>query len=220
MEKTYGYWDSRYKVGKINFIKESEDNPQRKFFVDWVSKADHIKSILEVGPGEMLEYQRIRKLRPDIKYSIADISVIFIENCKLKYRKVNTYRVPLEKLNNIKNEFDCVYLCSVLEHSVNVSEAIKNTINLGKEFHFVFFKWRWTGGGLESRYYPTKNLCSTNFNIWEIINEIKKYAEIDYCNIISRKGNIHSIEEYQSLIKKKKGNHRNGGWLAIHGRRK
>jgi hypothetical protein len=220
MEDYYRYWDNRYKVGEINFIKESANNLQRKFFIDWISKADHIKSILEVGPGEMLEYQQILKLRPDIEYSIADVSKIFLNNCKKKYPKVNTYRISLEDLNTIDKEFDCIYLCQVLEHSVDVRKAIRNTISLAKEFHFVFFKWRWRGGGLECEYYESKNLCSTQFNVWDIIKEIQKYGKIEYSNVISRKGNIHTLKEYQQLRGKKRSKQRDRNWLAIHGRRK
>jgi ubiquinone/menaquinone biosynthesis C-methylase UbiE len=125
MHKSYTYWDNRYKVGEINFIKTSAQNLQRKFFIDWLSKADHVKSILEVGPGEMLEYQSIRSKRPDIKYAISDVSMIFIENCKQKYPAVDTYRVSLEELDTINKEFDCIYICQVLEHSVNIRKAIK-----------------------------------------------------------------------------------------------
>jgi hypothetical protein len=220
MHKSYTYWDNRYKVGEINFIKTSAQNLQRKFFIDWLSKADHVKSILEVGPGEMLEYQSIRSKRPDIKYAISDVSMIFIENCKQKYPAVDTYRVSLEELDTINKEFDCIYICQVLEHSVNIRKAIKNAVNIAKEFHFVFFKWRWRGGGLESKYYESKNLCSTEFNIWKIIDEIKKHGNIEYSNVISRKGNTHTLKEYQDLKGTKRSRQRDRNWLAIHGIRK
>ena len=104
-----------YKIGEIEFIKKRIEHPHRKFFVDWVCHSEKIKSILEVGPGEMIEYQSISKRRPDIKYSISDISLLFINNCKEKYPKVDTYRIPLERLDSFeKGKFDCIYQASVL----------------------------------------------------------------------------------------------------------
>jgi hypothetical protein len=219
-EEYYNYWDRRkdYKIGEIKFIKDTIKHPHRRVFVDWVCKSKNIRSILEVGPGEMVEYQSISKRRPDIKYSIADISLLFINNCKEKYPKVDTYRVPLERLNSIeKDDFDCIYLASVLEHSPDVRIAIKNCVNIARTFHFVFFKWAWSGG-MESKFYPTKNFYSSLFNIWKIIEEIKQYGIIDYTSVcMNNSGKLVPIEEF---VKGKSGNHRDGNYLIIHGRRK
>ena len=167
----------------------------------------------------MLEYQNIRKIRPDIKYSISDVALIFINNCKKKYPEVDTYNVPLEKLHTIGEEFDCIYISQVLEHAIDIKKAIKSAISMAKEFHFVFFKWRWKGGGLETKYYSTKNLCSTQFNIWHVIKEIKKYGVIEYQNVLTKKGKTHTLEEYYKLKTKRKALQRDRNWLAIHGRR-
>ena len=77
--KGYEYWDGRYKVGKIDFIRKTKTHPQRSAFVNWVKDVKEIKSILEVGPGEMVEYQMLRKLRPSIDYSIADVAKVVSE---------------------------------------------------------------------------------------------------------------------------------------------
>lgn len=218
LQTYYNYWDNRYKVGEIQFIKKSSHNPQRKFFVDWVCRCEDIKSILEVGPGEMIEYKMIHKRRPDVNYSIADVSKIFIENCRKKHPEVDTYRISLEELDILKDKnFDCVYQSAVFEHSPDVRAAIKNCISIGKQFHFVFFKWRWKDGGLKSQFFKGKNFYSSSFNIWKIIEEIEKYGSIDYADVISKNGNI-PIEQ---LFRKRKGKkQRDGRWLAIHGSRK
>lgn len=216
----YDYWDKRksYKIGEIKFIKNTRSHPHRKVFIDWIDESKDIKSVLEVGPGEMIEYQSISKKRPDIRYSIADIALLFINNCKVKYPNVRTYQIPLEQLDSLKNKFDCVYLASVLEHSINVQRAIKNCINVAKTFHFVFFKWKWSGGGLTSKFYKTKNLYSSFFNIWQIIEEIEKYGIIEFSSICTSKtGKLIPLEEYS---KRKRGNNRDGNYLIIHGRKK
>jgi hypothetical protein len=166
----------------------------------------------------MIEYQLISKERPDIKYAISDVSNIFINNCKEKFPEVETYRMPVEQLNELNKEFDCVYQCAVFEHSLNVRAAIRNCINLGKIFHFVFFRWRWKGGGLKPRLFESKNFYSSTYNIWQILKEIEKYGQIDYTNVINNKGDIYSLEEYRKISKRIK--QRDGSWLAIHGRRK
>ena len=217
--KYYTYWDNRgYKIGDIKFINSRRDHPHREFFVNWVANSPHIKSILEVGPGEMVEYERIAKLRPDIKYSISDVALMFLNNCKQKHPNVNAHQIPLERLNKFKKgEFDCIYQASVFEHSADVAKAIKNCIHIAKEFHFVFFKWKWTGG-IQSKYYQSKNLYSSNFNIWRIIDEIKKYGTIEYTNVcMNRTGKIVPLEKF---AKGKRGSHRSGNYLMIHGRQK
>ena len=218
--KYYSYWDNRnYKIGEIAFINSRRNHPHRAFFIDWVVKSPHIKSILEVGPGEMIEYERIAKKRPDIKYSIADVSLMFINNCKQKYHTVDTYQIPLERLEEFeKQQFDCIYQASVFEHAADITKAIKNCIYVAKEFHFVFFKWSWTGG-LKAKFYPTKNLYSSNFNIWKVIDEIKKYGVIEYTNVCMNKtGKLIKLSDFSRG--KGKGNHRSGNYLMIHGRQK
>ena len=86
--KSYNYWDSgRYKIGEINFIKNRQEHPCRQFFADWVINTPSIESILEAGPGEMVEYNLIIEKRPDINYSIIDVSSMFINNCKFTISK-------------------------------------------------------------------------------------------------------------------------------------
>lgn len=222
--KGYEYWDGRYKVGKIDFIRKTKTHPQRSAFVNWVKDVKEIKSILEVGPGEMVEYQMLRKLRPSIDYSIADVATIFLKNCQKRYPQVGTYNLGLEQLDQIDRTFDCVYVSCVFEHAANVQKAIRNCINLGDYFHFVFFKWSWTTGGLMSAYSESKGFYSTYFNIWDILTEIKKYGNIEYSKVIHVDGLKYNLEQYQEMMKTNNGKvrrfHRNGEWLAIHGRRK
>ncbi len=217
----YNYWDNRrdYEIGKIKFIDGTRKYLHREFVVDRIIKSDHIKTILEVGPGEMVEYQAIAKNRPDIKYSIADVALLFINNCRKKYPDVDTYRIPLERLDSFERyHFDCVYQASVFEHSADVRKAIKNCIHISKEFYFSFFKWRWTGGGLESKYYPRKNLYSTSFNMRNIIKEIELYGTIDYAYICLKNGK--KLIPFKEFAKGKKGEYRSGNYLVIHGKQK
>jgi len=212
------YWDSRYEVGNIKFIDNRRNHPCRKFFADWVINSPQIKSILEAGPGEMVEYNLIVKERPDIKYSIIDVAKIFIKNCKKKYPSVRTYLIPLEELNLFKEkQFDCVFQTAVFEHSSDVIKAIKNFMYVGKTFHFVFFQWSF-GGTLIPRYFPEKKLFSSKFNIRLIMREIEKYGDIEYATICMNE--TGELVPFDKFSERKKGYWRSGDYLMIHGKTK
>ena len=212
----YNYWDSRYKIGEINFINDRRTHPCRKFFADWVINTPEIKSILEAGPGEMVEYNLIVAEKPDINYSIMDVADIFLDNCKQNYPSVSTYRMPLERINKFKKQqFDCVFQTAVFEHSPDVTKAIKNFIYAGNIFHFVFFQWSY-GGDLESIFFSEKKFYSSRFNMRLIMREIEKYGNIEYANVcMNETGDIIPFDEFS---KGKRGYWRSGDWLMIHGK--
>lgn len=215
--KYYNYWEkSRYKIGGITFINNRREHPHRRAFADWVVGTDEVQSVLEAGPGEMVEYQLISEKKPDINYSIVDVSSMFIENCKEKYPNVATYQMPLEKLDIFeKQQFDCVYQCSVFEHSPDVAKAIKNFMYPGKLFHFVFFKWSYEGD-LSVLYDAKKKVCSSCFNIWKVMKEMEKHGNIEHASVCMKEtGEMVPFDEFS---KGKKGNHRSGDYLILRGR--
>lgn len=217
--KYYDWWeDSTYKIGDITFINNRRNHPHRLYFADWVVNNDSINSVLEAGPGEMIEYSLIKTGKPNIQYAIVDVSGMFIENCNNKYPEVSAYRMPLERLDIFeKGQFDCVYQCSVFEHSPDVKKAIKNFMHAGKEFHFVFFKWNYEGD-LTPHYVKKKKICSSCFNIWQIMDEIEKYGDIEYANVCMN--NTGEIVPFDKFSKGLSGTHRSGNYLMVHGKQK
>ena len=217
MESYYKNWEKdKRQIGKIGFINARRAHPCRKAFADWVENSNGIKSILEAGPGEMIEYSLLKKKGLDIDYSIVDVSGLFIDNCKEKYPEVKTYRMPLEKINGIKKkQFDCVYQCSVFEHSSDIKSAIKNFMNLGKNFHFTFFKWSYSGG-LKENYNKAKDVYSSYFNIYKIFEEICKYGEIESKQVCMNK--TKELVDFDEFSKGKSGKWRSGDYLMVKGK--
>jgi hypothetical protein len=217
--KYYDRWeDDIYKIGNITFINNRRNHPCRPFFANWVASTDDVNSVLEAGPGEMVEYQLIKEAKPSIDYSIVDVSGMFIDNCKNKYPEVSTYRMPLERLSGFESkQFDCVFQTSVFEHSPNVAEAIKNFMYVGKTFHFVFFKWNY-GGDLSITYSAGKKCCSSCFNINMIFDEIEKHGDIEYASVIMN--DTAKIIPFDEFSKGGSGTHRSGDYLMIHGKTK
>lgn len=217
--KYYNYWEkTKYKIGEVAFINNRRTHPCRAFFANWVINTPEIKSVLEAGPGEMVEYNLIMAEKPDIDYSIIDVSSMFIENCQIKYPEVSTYQIPLERLDVFeKQQFDCVCQTSVFEHSPDVAKAIKNFMHVGKNFHFVFFKWSYDGD-FSISYNKKKKVCSSVFNINMMIDEIEKYGEIEYASVIMNEtGKVIPFDEFS---KGKSGKWRSGDYLMIHGKQK
>tara|TARA_Y100000034_G_scaffold126651_1_gene178183 strand:- start:382 stop:1062 length:681 start_codon:yes stop_codon:yes gene_type:complete len=208
-----GYWD-RYKIGKISWVNDKWDHPHRQIFIDFA--LENINSVLEIGPGELIEYQIISKIK-NIDYTIVDISNVFLKNCKLNFPEIKCFRSSMENLNKLgfrPQQFDIVYAASVFEHSSNIKRAIKLAMRYGKMFHFVFYKWSF-GGSLDSQWNVKKKYYSSPFGIFLIIDEMKRYGTIDYANIIKRKsGDVIPFDEYKEG---RKGRHRNGDYLVLRG---
>ena len=209
----YDKWET-YVIGQINFIKNTQNHPHRKIFIDYV--IDSCDSAIEVGPGELIEYQAIRPAK-EIDYTIVDVSDVFIGNCQKEYPEVHIVKCPMEEitLEKIGSKKDVIYGASVIEHSKDPRKAIKSMLSVAHHFHIVLFKWSY-GGGLKATYYPTKNFWSTCFNIRKLLGAISEFGEIEYCDLVKKKnGKRIPFSEYKP---KSRGNHRTGDYLVIHGK--
>ncbi len=213
----YEKW-SQYKLGDISWIKNNQAHPHRSIFTNWVVNSN-IESVVEVGPGEMIEYRAI-SAKKDIDYAIVEVAELFINNCRKSFPEVVIHESNIENLN-IDNRYDVVYAASVIEHSKDVFAAIKNMMKLADRFHFVLFKWSYDGG-LKS-FHKTKKrkkprrykYWSTSFNIYQLIELIKKYGTIECCSVISSKsGKLVNFDDYAAG---KKGKSR-GDYLIISGK--
>jgi len=186
----YEYWD-KYKAGETKFIEVNRDHPRRRFFAEYVLNQE-IESVLEIGPGEMIEYQMIRERKPDIDYTVVDVSQGFIDNCKEQYPNVTAIHADVNRLN-IDRDFDIIHVASVLEHMKNVSGVIGRLIKAAKRFHISMFKWKYAG---RSKSTYINNHWSSTYNINDIFQMISKYGEIEDAIMISRDGNLRDLRKY------------------------
>lgn len=209
----YDKWN-RYKIGDITWIK-GKDRPHRKVFVDMVLKADDIVSVIEVGPGEMLEYQMLKDKKAGLRYAVVDVSDLFLRNCAEQYPDVVRYQVPMEEMSTVvPGDFDMVYVSSVIEHTNDIHKCLKNIIGAAKNFYFSLFKWS-HDGDLVPQFNSKKEYWSTSFNIHDLLEAIRQYGDIDFMNILIPSG---EFVPFDVCCKEASGHQR--GCLVIRGKRK
>jgi len=207
--KGYEKWDD-YAIGSVRFINRTKNHGHRQIFVDSVN---NMRSILEIGPGEMIEYAAIRDANPDIKYSVMDVSDLFLDHCKFTFPEVKTIKMKMEDISTDIGRYDMVYVSSVLEHSENIKVAIRNLMSIADNFHFVLFKWNYSGN-LKSQYNKKKKYWSTSFNVNMLLEEISTHGTITSCDVISTDG---SVADFSSFSKGREGECRTGDRLIIVG---
>lgn len=215
MNYDYSKWND-YTIGKVTWINSRKKHLSKLKYIEYITTSS-IGNILEIGAGEVLEGQEIRRLRPDINYNILDVSDIFLENArKLGF---NVFKGEMFDTKFEAKEFDLVYLSAVLEHSPDIEKTMRELSRISKSFYFNMFKWYIRGGNLKSSYYNKRKFFTSVFNINQIFNLIKKYGVIDQLFVCTKKGQVIDYDKYIKLdaIKNMKL-HRNGNDLVIIGR--
>jgi len=202
-------WNN-YEIGKVAFINARREHPHRDIFVKYV--IENHDSVVEIGAGELIEYQSIIKEKP-IKYTIVDVSDTFCDYAE-KFPDVKIEKIAMEKAKDKVEKHDIVYAASVLEHTSDIYSTLDSLMSMAGEFHFVMFKWSYSGG-LDSRYHKKRKYWTTIFNINNLLSEIRKRGTIDYLNLCTKDGKVIDFKEYS---KGKKGNHRTGDYLIIRGK--
>ena len=214
---TIGYekW-SNYTIGEIPWVNKNATHPHREVFIQDVIK-NH-DSVIEVGPGELLECQRIAQ-RKKVDYGVIDVSELFLENCNKNFPDVKTYCSPVEDISQKKvggYKRDIVYAASVIEHLKDVDQAIKNMLSIARHFHFVMFKWNYKGKQLVPHYHPQREYWTSVFNIKLVLDVIRQYGHIEYTQLIKKKtGKRINFSDYHPLSSKR--THRTGDYMMIHG---
>ena len=184
-------WD-HYTEKEIPFIEANRQALFHRLYIDFMISRTDINSVLEVGPGQLVEYAEIKKLRP-LKYDVVEISTAFIKYCQKHYPEIGIVQSQIEQLPRLKYAYDLVRLCDVIEHTSPVQAAIKNIITCAKNFHITMFKWM-SGGpelhpsdirkdGKGHTYYSTK------FPLKQIMKEIEKYGKIETATFIKEETN-------------------------------
>jgi hypothetical protein len=160
-------WDN-YTIGKIPWINSRRERIKTCPFIQHACRSLRNTTILEVGGGELIEAQEIKKLRPDIYYQVVDVSKTFIDNAKGVVDSV--LWGDFEKIHfDVGCFYNIIYMNHVLEHMENVSNVINKVLQLGESYHITMFKWRFYGGGLKSKWDGRNGYWSTAFNIYDII---------------------------------------------------
>lgn len=210
-------WDNY--VGRS--IRNTKDYLHRSMFVDFVLEIG-ASSILEIGPGQLLEYQRLKEKKEDLDYSIVEVSKCFLNNCSVQFPEIKQYQCSMHNMDNLgfrDGQFDMVYGSSVLEHSPDVTKTIEESIRVSRYFQFVLFKWRY-GGGLEGSYHEDKAYWSSFHNLVEMLELMEKQAEIiSKVIVINKDRKVLDYDEYAKTLSGE-DKHRNKNYLIITGKRK
>ncbi len=209
----YDKWN-KYKLGEIAFVEKNKKHPHRSMFVK--SVIDNYDSVIEIGPGEMLEYQQI-SAHKDVDYAVVDVADLFLNNCEKKFPKVSRIKCAIEDVNWRKagKIYDVVYVASVIEHTRDVRLALQNMMGLAKNFHFVMFKWSYDGN-LTSSYKENKQYWSSLFNIRMLMKEINKHGLIEGAVVVSK--STGKVTDFAKYSKNKSGEHRTGDYLVLKGK--
>lgn len=213
MDYSYDKWN-KYKIGEIPWVNKRKNHLCRGEFVEYVLKSKPFKkNILEVGAGEAIEAQMIRKLDEHINYNILDVSDTFLENAKKL--GFECFKGEMHNTNFKDKQFDLIYGCSILEHSPDLNKTFSEFQRISKYFYFTMFKWKMRSGGIKSVYHPRKYFTSV-FNIDQLLSLLSKYGTIKETFICTEKGKKIDFKTYRKQFKKI-DHHRNGNYLSIIG---
>jgi len=201
----------RRKIGKNSFINETLDRPSRKEYINFVKNLN-VKSILEIGPGEGQDAEKVLQWKK-IKYCAVDVSEVFLKHCS-KIEGLSTTVASMDDLPFGKKEFTLVYARHVLEHSSNIRITLNEMRRVSNRYFIVMFKWRWKSGGIKSKYRPTKGkIYSTAFKLSNLLEQIKNRSKSMETMIMQKTGKTYGIKEYAAIrpkdeydLSSKKGN--------------
>ena len=211
----YDKWN-KYEIGNVPWVNSRKDHISRKTFINYIIKGNY-KNILEIGAGEAIEAQEIIKRKPDINYTIMDVSDTFLDY--VKSLGINGIKGEMHNTNFKNKEFDLVYLAAVIEHSPNLLLTFKELRRISKEFFITMFKWRMKGKNeLKSRFIPRRKFYSTVFKIDGIFDLIEKYGIINSKIISTKKERILDYDKYIKKLTPDIDEHRNGNYVSIIGK--
>lgn len=208
-------WDSHV-IGNTPWVKKHNNHIHRYVFTDYILNSN-IKSILEVGGGELVEAKHILRRKPDMDYSVVDVSDTFLDYCNSLKLGIKTHKASMHELPFDNKQFDLIYISSVLEHSPDIVKTIEETARVSKEFFFVMFKWKEKTGSLKSDWKDKKGgYFSTYFNLPSLIKEIQKHGNIKNKYVCKPNSQI-DYKIYKDKIIKDADKWRNGDRLIIAG---
>jgi len=187
---------NHYEIGNIKFINNHKNHPAKMDFILHVIKKVKIKSIVEIGGGELIEAEGCRVICPN--YTVIDISDTFLKYAKdLRFKCIKCDMIELDAVIKDK-QFDLLYAAGVLEHSPDIVKTIKGMSVISERFFLSLFKWRVNGGSLNSHYDDERKYFTTAFNIFDLIRLIKDSADIDEIYLLTKEGTYLNYNQYIS----------------------
>jgi len=185
-------WD-HYPEKNIPFIEANREALFHQLYINFIAMNPDIKSVIEVGPGQLVEYPTIKKIRPHIKYDVVEISSSFIYYCRKHYPVIGIIEKKIEDYSLHMFDYDLVRVCDVIEHTSPVQGAIRNIITCARNFHITMFKWMTGGPELhlsdirkDSRGHT---YFSTKFPLKQVMKEIEKWGVIKTATFIEEETN-------------------------------
>ena len=213
MKEYKNKWNN-YEIGSIKWIDINKEHYCREKFVEYV-EMENIKSIIEVGGGELIEAQKIISKDKDVDYVVVDVSDTFLKFAD-SIGGVSAFKGDMIDIPFDNKKYDLIYCSSVLEHSPDIRKTIKEMSRVSNKFYFNMFKWNMKTGNLESVFQDKKKYYSTVFNIDMLLELIGKYGNIEEMAIYNRNGEEESWDDYRRDNPDIDIN-RNGKYLLIRG---
>ncbi len=221
-------WDM-HNVGDIEWVNSSKRHPHRNHFIKYVLDDNSICNILEIGGGELIEAISIVKKNKKVKYTVSDVSSSFLQHAN-KIKRIRSIQTSMDNLPFNDNEFDLVYLSSVVEHTPDIKKTIKELSRVSSRYYLTMFKWKMKTGDLVShrmeKIYKTTLLkrrksipyYSTMFNLPSILSLLKDNGSIDEIHVsINDRDSVMPYEDYKKTFIKDSDEWRSGDRLNIIG---
>lgn len=154
------------------WLEESDTSSRRAVF----SFVDHqpFHSILEIGPGLLIDYRLHWQHRPSIRYEVVDVTPEVLELAKSK--KVRGHHAAIESLPLANNSFDFVYCRHVLEHCPRFEQPLAEMFRVATQAAAVVL-FRHKATGTDEINYGTYTSLETVYHNTYARSSIAAYAK-------------------------------------------
>lgn len=186
---------NKYEIGKVSWINDNRKHIVRKKFIDFIKKSD-VKSIVEIGGGELVEAQSLISYNANLNYAIVDISKVFLDYAR-SIKGIEVYEGSMVDIPIYNKKFDFVYCTSVLEHSPDIHKTMEEMKRISDKFYFNMFTWKIKTGDLKSKYHRKKKYFSTVFNIDMLLDLIREHGDIEEMTVCNKEGGEISFDKYR-----------------------
>lgn len=140
IEEHLQWWSKNIEKGSRDqeFTKwlETSDEGSRKFLYNFVEN-NSITEVLEGGPGIFLDYFKFFSQKPQISYTVVDITPSIVQ--KGVELGVKCAHQSLEDLQFKDNAFELTYCRHVFEHLDHYTHALEEMIRVSRKFVVVIF---------------------------------------------------------------------------------
>ena len=127
----FDYWNTLAAPEK--FLEGDWNNPSRRWAADKVASSvvDGIRTMVEVGPGNGVDYERYLSKYPDLTYTGWEGSSNLYASLCARHPRANWVQQPLLALP--PKSFDLVYARHVLEHQPSLEPSLPHLLDAAIE---------------------------------------------------------------------------------------